>query len=229
MSIHRLLMQVAIVQHCAIHVRGQTAPESINVAVMHLHKQPFVTLEFALNQPYQSAVAPSRCTPPSPPPPAAPTPRKARDYPFLCASPLQPIRMQTSPGKVEVGLMHVLEAEPGCADLGAMLQRNPLHTFMFDTQGNLLNANKAAFEAFQSDPPGANAHGPLDSTLTPPLCPALPCPVPLSPAVPGPSADLNKAQDVCTCCNVVLFLQILRWTGRSPCGTCLVLEPTLVS
>ena len=69
--------------------------------------------------------------------------------------------MQTSPGKVEVGVMHVLEAEPSRADLGAMLQRNPLHTYMFDAQGKLLNANKAAFEAFESDPPGAIARRPL--------------------------------------------------------------------
>lgn len=65
--------------------------------------------------------------------------------------------MQTAPNKVEVALLHMLESEPSRADLGAMCQRNPLHTFMFDSQGKLLNANKAAFEAFQSDPPGALA------------------------------------------------------------------------
>lgn len=70
---------------------------------------------------------------------------------------LQPIKMQTSPDKVEVAVMHVLEAEPSGADLGVMCQRNPLHTFMFDAHGKLLNANKAAFEAFQSDPPGGVA------------------------------------------------------------------------
>lgn len=70
--------------------------------------------------------------------------------------------MQTSPDKVEVAVLHVLEADPSRADLGAMCQRNPLHTFMFDAHGNLSNANKAAFEAFQSDPPGAV-----------PTCPAL--------------------------------------------------------
>ena len=69
--------------------------------------------------------------------------------------------MQTSPDKVEVALMHVLEAEPGRADLGAMLQRNPLHTFMFDAQGNLLNANTAAFQAFQSTPQVQPPTGPL--------------------------------------------------------------------
>ena len=82
--------------------------------------------------------------------------------------------MQTSPDKVELGVMHVVETEPSLADLGAMLQRNPLHTFMFDAQGKLLNANKAAFEAFQSDPPGAIAHRALDSALRPLGRPALP-------------------------------------------------------
>ncbi|KAL3147885.1 putative 3',5'-cyclic phosphodiesterase pde-3, variant 2 [Trebouxia sp. C0010 RCD-2024] len=66
----------------------------------------------------------------------------------------KPIKMQTSPDKVEVAVLHVLEAEPSGADLGMMCQHNPLHTFMFDGHGKLLNANKAAFEAFQSDPPG---------------------------------------------------------------------------
>lgn len=54
-------------------------------------------------------------------------------------------------------MLHVLEAEPSGADLGVMCQRNPLHTFMFDGLGKLLNANKAAFEASESDPPGAVA------------------------------------------------------------------------
>ena len=76
---------------------------------------------------------------------------------FLNTLLLQPIKMQTGPDKVEVAVLHVLEAEPSCADLGVMCQCNPLHTFMFDSHGKLLNANKATFEAFQSDPPGATA------------------------------------------------------------------------
>lgn len=75
--------------------------------------------------------------------------------------------MQTAANKVEMALMHILEADPSYADLGAMCQKNPLHTFMFDSHGKLLNANKAAFEAFESDPPGE----PLPFLCTP--CPAL--------------------------------------------------------
>jgi len=67
--------------------------------------------------------------------------------------------MQTAGSKVELAVLHVIEAEPSSADMGAMCERNPLHTFMFDAHGKLLNANKAAFEAFQSCPPG----------ITPPL------------------------------------------------------------
>ena len=65
--------------------------------------------------------------------------------------------MQTSTDKVELAVMHVLETDPSSADMAVMSQRNPLHTFMFDSRGKLLNANKAAFEAFQSDPPSALA------------------------------------------------------------------------
>ena len=62
--------------------------------------------------------------------------------------------MQTAASKIELAVLHVIEAEPSSADMGAMCERNPLHSFMFDTSGKLLNANKAAFEAFQSCPPG---------------------------------------------------------------------------
>ena len=70
---------------------------------------------------------------------------------------VQPIKMQTSANKVELGVLHVLEADPGHADQGAMCDRNPLHTFMFNSKGHLLNANRAAFEAFQSSPPGEHS------------------------------------------------------------------------
>ena len=62
--------------------------------------------------------------------------------------------MQTAASKVELAVLHVIEAEPSSADMGAMCERNPLHSFMFDAHGKLLNANKATFEAFQSCPPG---------------------------------------------------------------------------
>ena len=66
--------------------------------------------------------------------------------------------MQTAANKVELALMHVMEADSGFADWGAMCNANPLHTFMFDSHGKLLNANRAAFEAFQSDPPSDSIH-----------------------------------------------------------------------
>ena len=72
---------------------------------------------------------------------------------ILNDSDAQPVRMQTAANKVELALMHVMEADPSFADWGAMCNRNPLHTFMFDSHGKLLNANRAAFEAFQSEPP----------------------------------------------------------------------------
>lgn len=75
----------------------------------------------------------------------------------VCVLP-QPIRMQTTASKVELAVMHVMESEAGFADLGAMCNKNPLHSFMFDAQGKLLNANRAAFEAFQSSPPGTGLH-----------------------------------------------------------------------
>jgi len=71
-----------------------------------------------------------------------------------CGAVAQPIRMQTAASKVELAVLHVIEAEPSSADMGAMCERNPLHSFMFDAHGKLLNANKATFEAFQSCPPG---------------------------------------------------------------------------
>ena len=76
---------------------------------------------------------------------------------LICWPVLQPIRMQTCTDKVELAVMHVLETDPSYADMAVMCQRNPLHTFMFDSRGKLLNANKAAFEGFQSDPPSTLA------------------------------------------------------------------------
>ncbi|KAA6411768.1 MAG: hypothetical protein FRX49_13791, partial [Trebouxia sp. A1-2] len=62
----------------------------------------------------------------------------------------KPIRVLTVASKVELAVLHVVEAEPSSADMGAMCERNPLHSFMFNAHGKLLNANKAALEAFQS-------------------------------------------------------------------------------
>ena len=53
-------------------------------------------------------------------------------------------------GHVETGVMHLVDTDSSATDLrvGAMHCRNPLHTFMFDGQGMLLNANEAALHAF---------------------------------------------------------------------------------
>ena len=57
------------------------------------------------------------------------------------------------PGRVENALLHVLEAEQSShAELrvSAMHNRSPIHTFLFDSQGNLLTANKAALQFCQA-------------------------------------------------------------------------------
>ena len=63
---------------------------------------------------------------------------------------LQAIRVQTAPGVIESALMHIASSD-GMAEasrVSAMHARNPLHTFMFDSHGVLLNANHSAQEAF---------------------------------------------------------------------------------
>ena len=64
---------------------------------------------------------------------------------------MQAIKVRTSPTQVELALMHVQELETSMTDLrvGAIHCRNPLHTFLFDSHGALLNGNIAALEAFQ--------------------------------------------------------------------------------
>jgi len=58
--------------------------------------------------------------------------------------------VRTGPNQVETALMHVAELDSRVTDLrvGAIHRRNPLHTFMFNAEGVLLNANVAALEAF---------------------------------------------------------------------------------
>ena len=65
--------------------------------------------------------------------------------------PVQAIRVETAPGLVETALLHTAELDTSSTNLRvrAMHRRNPLHTFMFSAQGNLLNANTAALEAFE--------------------------------------------------------------------------------
>lgn len=57
------------------------------------------------------------------------------------------------PGRVENALLHVFEAEQSShAELrvSAMHDRSPIHTFLFDSQGSLLTANKAALQFCQA-------------------------------------------------------------------------------
>lgn len=57
------------------------------------------------------------------------------------------------PGRVENALLHVLDTEQTShAELrvSAMHDRSPIHTFLFDSQGLLLTANKAALQFCQA-------------------------------------------------------------------------------
>ena len=67
--------------------------------------------------------------------------------------------MQTAPGKVEIALMHVADVDASVVDsrVGAMHTVNPFHTFMFDSDGVLLNANVKALEAFARHTTGEDA------------------------------------------------------------------------
>lgn len=71
------------------------------------------------------------------------------------------------PGRVENALLHVYEAEqssPTDLRVSAMHDRSPLHTFLFDSQGFLLTANKAALQFCQAG----------SGQLTPPPFPQCP-------------------------------------------------------
>ncbi len=63
---------------------------------------------------------------------------------------IQAIRVRTSPTQVETALMHVAELAGSVTDLrvAAIHSRNPLHTFLFNSCGVLLNANASALQAF---------------------------------------------------------------------------------
>ncbi|KAL3144948.1 hypothetical protein ABBQ32_003454 [Trebouxia sp. C0010 RCD-2024] len=78
----------------------------------------------------------------------------------------KPIKVETMPGRVENALLHVYEAEqssPTDLRVSAMHDRSPLHTFLFDSQGFLLTANKAALQFCQA---GSDPSGPQLSTIT---------------------------------------------------------------
>lgn len=63
---------------------------------------------------------------------------------------IQAIRVRTLPTQVESALMHVAELDGSVTDLrvAAIHSRNPLHTFLFNSCGVLLNANASALQAF---------------------------------------------------------------------------------
>ena len=54
-----------------------------------------------------------------------------------------------------MALMHMIETELSSSQrdlrVSAMHDRSPIHTFMFDNEGNLLSANKMALLACQRD------------------------------------------------------------------------------
>ena len=62
---------------------------------------------------------------------------------------LQPIRVQTSQGSVEEALVHVAELDADVADTRATAVHDidPTHTMVFNSQGTLLHANKAALQS----------------------------------------------------------------------------------
>ena len=69
----------------------------------------------------------------------------------------QPIQLETSPDCVETAAMHIIEPEQSSiADsrVCAMHDRDPIHTMLYDSNGLLISANKAAMTAFHIDTPG---------------------------------------------------------------------------
>ena len=69
---------------------------------------------------------------------------------------VQPIRVQTAPGKVQTAVMHIAEMDASTEDLRvtAMHLRSPIHTLMFNSRGELLAANSSALEACHMHTPG---------------------------------------------------------------------------
>ena len=63
---------------------------------------------------------------------------------------VQAIKVELAANHVETALMHVFELDTRPADLriAAMTLKSPLHTYLFSSDGCLLNANPAALKAF---------------------------------------------------------------------------------
>ena len=64
---------------------------------------------------------------------------------------VQIIKIRTAPGHVEICTMQVVDLDSTGANdrLLAMHQRSPIHTFMFNSKGSLLQANTAALIAIR--------------------------------------------------------------------------------
>lgn len=64
---------------------------------------------------------------------------------------LQPVRVQTA-DRVENAILHVVESETASSTdirVSAMHDHSPIHSMLFNSQGVLLTANKAALAALQ--------------------------------------------------------------------------------
>ena len=75
-------------------------------------------------------------------------------------SPLQPIRIQTA-DRVENAILHIIESETASSTdirVSAMHDHSPIHSMLFDNQGTLLTANKAALNALQVTFEGLSSH-----------------------------------------------------------------------
>lgn len=72
-------------------------------------------------------------------------------------SPTQVIKLEISPGRIEEGVLQIVELASSAHDtrVAAMHHRSPIHTFMFDSKGALLVANASAIEACQRGTTGA--------------------------------------------------------------------------
>lgn len=65
---------------------------------------------------------------------------------------LQPIRLETSPGRVELAILHMAEVDKSSytdTRLAAMLDRSPIHALLFSRSGKILATNKAVIRKIQ--------------------------------------------------------------------------------
>ena len=72
---------------------------------------------------------------------------------YCCVLVMQPIKVETSPGKVEMAIMHAAELEQTTQTdqrCVAMLHRFPLHAMLFSSTGRLVHGNQAAMTKFRN-------------------------------------------------------------------------------